>query len=166
MGGKQFCVVRLPVLAGPVEAAQRDIVTATVDRLNAKPNVSVILRDEFIQDRDVQEHYGMADIVLATYQKHMGMSSALVRSAAAGKPVLASNYGLTSELTQRRNLGVTVESTDPSEIARSIISIAGCDPNTLFDANEAERFALENSAENTAKTLFDALFQTVAVQQQ
>jgi glycosyltransferase involved in cell wall biosynthesis len=146
------------LLVGPVESSQRDSVKNHIDKLRRTLPVQIILRDDLILDRDIQPYFHLADVVLATYQHHMGMSSILVRAAQARKPVLASSYGLLGEIVNRRDLGLTIDSTRPQEIARGIRTFISEECNVAFDPNQALAFAHENSAEQFAHTLFKYLF--------
>jgi len=155
---KNLCQKLCVLLVGPVESSQRDSVKNHIDKLRRTLPVQIILRDDLILDRDIQPYFHLADVVLATYQHHMGMSSILVRAAQARKPVLASSYGLLGEIVNRRDLGLTIDSTRPQEIARGIRTFISEECNVAFDPNQALAFAHENSAEQFAHTLFKYLF--------
>jgi len=145
------------VLTGPVEKALKQDVDQLISQLRQSSPAQIVLVDRFVPDQQVQDYYHLADVVLATYQRHMGMSSALVRAAFAGKPVLSANYGLMGELVRRRRLGITTDSTTSNGIAAGIERAFRLQPQEMFDAEEAHLFALENSADNTARKLFTNL---------
>jgi glycosyltransferase involved in cell wall biosynthesis len=94
---------------------------------------------------------------LAPYQRHVGMSGILLLAAAAGKPVLSSDYGLMGELVRRYGLGITVDSTVPSEIAKGLMRCLTEPATVLVDLDRMESFAEQHSAERYAKTIFEQL---------
>jgi glycosyltransferase involved in cell wall biosynthesis len=89
------------------------------------------------------------------------MSGAMVRAAAAGRPLLASNYGLMGEMIRRHSLGLTVDSSMPDEIARGIMKFAEYDPLQMFDHAKARRFADENSSERYPHIVFKQIFSSL-----
>ncbi len=84
----------------------------------------------------------------------------LVRAAAAGKPVLASNYGLMGELVHQRSLGITVDSTQASQIAKGISLFLEGEPTEMFDRQSAAQFAGENEALCFARVVWEKLART------
>ncbi|MGL5082242.1 MAG: glycosyltransferase [Microcoleaceae cyanobacterium] len=131
---------------------------AVIDQLCQTQPVQIIPRYEFVSDSEVQTYFQLTDGVLAPYQKHVGMSGILLLAAVAGKPVLSSNYGLMGEIVQRHQLGITVDSTQPEDIAQGLTQFLQTeDWNTLCDAQQMRSFAEQNSAETFARTIFESL---------
>jgi glycosyltransferase involved in cell wall biosynthesis len=151
---KRICLL----LVGPVEAAHREQVYAKVDALHRTSPMQVLLKDAFVVDREVQRFYELSDVVLTTYQHHVGMSSALVRAGAAGKPVLSAQDGLMGELVHRLKLGGTVDSTSPAAMARELTHWSDRDLSAAFDSARARQFALENESQQTGRAFFDEIF--------
>lgn len=120
-------------------------------------SIQIIGRYEFIPEQDVQAYFQLADVVLAPYQRHVGMSGILLLAAAAQKPVLSSNYGLMGEIVQRYNLGLTVDSTVPSEIAKGLTRFLLESPEEWCDRTKMKSFAEQNSAERFASVIFQYL---------
>lgn len=149
----KFCLL----MVGPVHPDQKQDVYDQIAKLRRTSSAQIVLKDEFVVDREVQRFYQAADVILATYQRHMGMSSALVRAGAAGKPVMSAAYGLMGELVRRRRLGDVVDTEDLGAIAAGIQRWIDVDLTTVFDAEEARRFAAENDANETGRVFFDTL---------
>lgn len=122
----------------------------------SKP-IQIIGQYEFVSEQDVQAYFQMADVVLAPYQRHVGMSGILLLAAAAQKPVLSSNYGLMGEIVQRYELGLTVDSTVPEEIAKGLTRFLVEDTDKLCDRTKMKSFAEQNSAEEFARVIFEHL---------
>jgi glycosyltransferase involved in cell wall biosynthesis len=112
---------------------------------------------DFVRDEDVSGYFELADIVLAPYQRHVGMSGILLLAAAAGKPVLSSNYGLMGELVRRYHLGLTVNSTILSEITEGLVRCLLEAPEGLGDRTKMRSFVEQNSAKHYASTIFQYL---------
>lgn len=145
---KSICLVFVGKLADEL----RDQVTDMIVQLNRENSVQIILRDEFISESEVQLYYGAADVILATYQNHMGSSSALIRAALAGKPILASRYGLLGELVRRRKLGRTVDCSDATALREGLASCLG-DWEGDFQPEIARQFYEENTPARLAECL-------------
>ncbi len=141
------------LLLGKLQASQREEMRDLIRTLQGELQVQIILRDEYLPDSDIQHYYELSDVILATYQGHMGSSSALIRAALAGKPVMSADYGLMGELVHRRRLGMTLDTGSPAAMARGFERFVESDPRLMFDAQEALRFAQENSAERLAHDL-------------
>lgn len=149
------------LLVGPVESVHRDRVYAKIDQLHRQSPMQVILMDAFVVDREVQRFYELCDVVLTTYQRHVGMSSALVRAGAAGKPVISASDGLMGELVHQLHLGATVDSTSPQAIARILMQWSDIDMAQCFDPVGARQFALNNESQQTGRVFFTQLFSTI-----
>ncbi|NES18729.1 MAG: glycosyltransferase [Symploca sp. SIO3E6] len=119
--------------------------------------IQVISQEEFIPEQEIQNYFQVADVILAPYQRHIGMSGILVRAAAAQRPVLSSNYGIMGEIVKRYHLGITVDSTVPAEIAQGLARFLLEAPANFCDFSQMKDFALQNSAEKFAKTIFQRL---------
>ncbi|MFZ1028979.1 MAG: glycosyltransferase [Limnoraphis robusta] len=115
--------------------------------------VQIIRRYEFISDEEIPAYFNLADVVLAPYQRHVGMSGILLLAAAAAKPVLSSNYGLMGEMVKRYQLGLTVDSTMPSAIAEGLIRFLQEDSDKLCDRLQMRSFAQQNSAQAFAELI-------------
>jgi glycosyltransferase involved in cell wall biosynthesis len=120
--------------------------------------LQAIEHHDFIPEADVSAYFQLADVILAVYQRHVGMSGILLLAAAAGKPVLSSDYGLMGELVRRYQLGLVVDSTQPTEIAKTMTTLLSASPQTLANPSQMKLFAEQNSIDLYASTIFDHLF--------
>lgn len=145
------------LLAGATSATEQALIQPKIERLRQTHPVQVIEHYQFISEEDVSSYFQLADVVLATYQRHVGMSGILLLAAAAGKPVLSSNYGLMGELVRRYSLGIAVDSTVPVEIARGLTRCLSAAPETLGNPGAMQSFAEQNSAQHYARTIFQQL---------
>ena len=102
-------------------------------------------------------YHQLTDVVLAIHQKHIGMSGSLVLAAGYQKPVLSSNYGLMGEIVNQYNLGLTIDSTIPQEIARGLQQFLLTSADSIGNRDSMTKFAQQNSAVNFASTIFKSL---------
>lgn len=146
---QKLCVL----LVGKIDPTDQFQVSVRIDALAQKRTVQIIMQDRFIPEADIDAYFQRADIVLAPYQRHVGMSAILVRAAGAQKPVLSSNYGLMGEVTRQYRLGLAVDSTVPHEIAQGLMQLLS-EPLDGWDRDSMKLFAAQNSVEVFTKTIF------------
>jgi len=126
-------------------------VKAAYEIAKKKSFIQLIYENRFIPGTDIQNYFAASDVILITYQGHMGSSLALIRAAAEGKPLLSSNFGTVGELVEQKRLGITVDSTDPRSIAKGITRLMTEVPR--FDSREAKRLVDDNSCEQLRRDL-------------
>ena len=145
------------VMAGPIPNADKAAITSQVTGMKDAREVQVIIEDRFVPDHEIQDFFGASDIVIAPYQRHIGMSAVLVRAATAGKPIIGASHGLLGELIRSERLGVTAGSASAREIAHAIRVCLSQPAEELFDAASARAFAEFNQADNFTATIFGRL---------
>lgn len=151
----ELCQKLCLLLVGQVYLQDNPALSQQLTEVSQKYPVQIIIRDEFIPEEEVQLYYQSADFVLAPYQRHVGMSGTLVHAAAAGKPLLTSDYGLMGEITRQWQLGLTVDSTSPNEIARGLGRCLRSTYEELGNLKKMEAFARQNSHTCFAKVIFN-----------
>jgi glycosyltransferase involved in cell wall biosynthesis len=149
----QLCLL----LVGSTNAAEQARIRDRVDRVCQTQPIQVVEHYDFVPEDRVSAYFQLADLVLAPYQRHVGMSGILLLAAAAGKPVLSSDYGLMGEIVRRYRLGITVDSTIPDEIAQGLIRCLRLPAQALVDPDLIQSFAAQHSAEHYARTIFEQL---------
>jgi glycosyltransferase involved in cell wall biosynthesis len=145
------------LLIGPLGLEEKELLQSRIVEISQSLPVQIIGRHEFITDREVQPYFQLADVILAPYQRHIGMSAILVRAAAAQKPVLSSDFGLMGEVTRRYSLGLAVDSTVPGAIAKGFSRFLLESPPNLCDYVKMKEFAEQNNAEQYTKIIFQYL---------
>lgn len=132
-----------------------------IERICKERPIQIVTHYEFVADGDVPAYFELSDIVLAPYQQHVGMSGILLLAAAAQTPVLSADYGLMGKMVRCYQLGLTVDSTAPEQIAvglrRCLKAIENGDMSELADLSMMRTFANQNSVEQFAKTIFQRL---------
>ncbi|AFY96798.1 glycosyltransferase [Chamaesiphon minutus PCC 6605] len=146
------------LLVGGTDPARQATIHQKIAVIRQTLPLQAIEHYDFIPEADVPPYFQLADVILAPYQRHVGMSGILLLAAAAGKPVLSSDYGLMGELARRYQLGLVVDSTKPTEIARALATFLSVSPPTLSNPSQMKLFAEQNSIELYASTIFKQLF--------
>ncbi|MBW4467563.1 MAG: glycosyltransferase [Pegethrix bostrychoides GSE-TBD4-15B] len=140
------------LLIGPTDDPH---LSAQVAQISMFRPVQIICQHNFLPDHEIQPYFELADVVLAPYQRHIGMSAILVRAAAAQTPVLSSDFGLMGEMTRRHQLGLAVDSADSEQLAAAI-QVAMT--QQLGDPQRMAEFAAENQPELFTDTIFQHIF--------
>ncbi|MBW4441690.1 MAG: glycosyltransferase [Plectolyngbya sp. WJT66-NPBG17] len=140
------------LLVGQVDPKEQTSLMTTIQTIEKQTPVQIVLQDQFV--KETFPYFQLADIVLAPYQRHVGMSGILLQAAAVNKPILSSNYGLMGELVERYQLGEAIDSEDPSEIAVALERM-WLDPTHHYDATKAKAFVNQNLAAHFVNTIMD-----------
>jgi glycosyltransferase involved in cell wall biosynthesis len=154
---EELCVI----LAGQANSQDRQRITAKIAEVHSTCNVQIISQFEFISESEVPVYFQLADIILAPYQHHVGMSGILLQAAAARKPVLSSNFGLMGEIVRKYCLGLAIDSSNPSEIASALNKLLSENNIQYFDIEKMGVFAEENSSDKFSKVLFEGFLQAM-----
>lgn len=147
---QQICLV----LAGKADIDEQVHIQTLVQQLRNEKPIQIIEQYEFIPNRLSSAYFQLADVVLAPYQHHVGMSGILLTAAAAGKPILSSCYGLMGQLTRIYELGLTVEAQFPEAIARGIGQCLSRPAQTLCDPNRQKALVEQHDPEHFSQTIF------------
>ena len=150
---QQMCLL----LVGKTNAAERANIEQKIAALRQNAPIQIIECYDFIPEDEVPKYFQLADVVLAPYQRHIGMSGILLLAAAAGKPVLSTNYGLMGELVRRYQLGVAVDTTQPPELMQALACCLTEVPETLGERALMQVFAEQNSIDRYTSAIFQHL---------
>lgn len=143
------------LLIGKLDESLEREALAEMQWINEQTPAQVISHNGYIPDTQVQPYYELADVALTTYQGHMGMSSALIRAALAGIPILSSSYGLMGDMVRRHELGVVVDTTSPAAFTDALRQVLHAEPTSLFDPQQAQAFAGQHAPDAVGQTLAD-----------
>ena len=146
---KKICLI----LAGQLENSMASYLPQRLEYLAKTKGVQFICDFEYISEEKIYSYFQMADIILAIYQNHLGMSGILLTAAAMQKPVLCQSYGLMGQLVRERNLGLDVDSTQVSEIAASIEHILSTPIDNIGDKGSMINWVKSHSPSNFYETI-------------
>ncbi|MBW4525472.1 MAG: glycosyltransferase [Phormidium tanganyikae FI6-MK23] len=148
------------VLAGTITPEKRRELDARIAQVTQTYPIQIVTQYEFVPDEAIHPYFQMSDVILVPYQRHIGMSAILVRAAAAQKPVLASDFGVTGELTRRYQLGLAIDAASPEAISKAMMRFLLEIPNELCNPVKQKQFADRNTADQFASQIFQALYDT------
>lgn len=162
-------IVLLDAVEGLPQAAQERLTLVLAGKLveeSLRPRVEqaleharlhVLFEDRFLDEAEILPLIEAVDLNVLPYVGHLGSSGVLVRAAHAGKPVIASDYGVVGAHVNRYGLGLTVDTNTPEALAEALARWLD-HPETLpYNAESAARFAQANTGEAFARTLFNRL---------
>lgn len=145
------------VFVGESSPVHREKIDPVVDRLCQDYSVQIIRHYEFVDDAEVRDLFELADVVLALYQRHVGMSGILLWAAMSQTPILGADYGLMGEMARRHQLGVTVDASSPDAIAEGLTTLLQSSTEAVCDREKMAAFAQSNSADRFAGMLLSQL---------
>jgi glycosyltransferase involved in cell wall biosynthesis len=119
--------------------------------------LSIIRRAAYVDEGELGDWFTAADVILAPYSHHVGMSSMLLLAAAYRRPAISQNFGPMAKLTEESRLGLTVDSCDPEALADAMRRFLDGESPPEWDPEKAHALAERQSEENFGKTLLDAL---------
>jgi glycosyltransferase involved in cell wall biosynthesis len=110
-----------------------------------------------VPDDQIQRMIASFDLVSLLYQsEHIGSSGVLIRAAAAGVPVMATQKGLVGHYVTEHHLGMTVDAERPEAIQKALQSWLE-DGDLVFDVKSAQAFASMHTPESYARTIYQEL---------
>lgn len=128
-----------------------------IEELKTHSSVHIDFHQNFVTDKEMANYFSLSDIILAPYQEHVGMSGILLQAAAAGKPVISSNYGLMGQVIRSYSLGLAVDTTQPTEIAEAITQTFASSFSNLYSLEKMQQWVSENSPEEFSNTIFNQI---------
>ncbi len=145
------------LLAGRQEPSDEARLTQAVQALCQQLPLQVVNQPGYLPEEQVQALFHLANVVLIPYQRHVGMSGQLVRAAAAGRPVLASNYGLVGALVREYGLGLAVECGEPAALAAALARFVVEGAPSDFEPQAARAWGLAHHGEAFAHRIFSRI---------
>ncbi len=140
-------------LVGPVHPS----VKTDIEEARSALGGSLKIRDEFVSESDVQSFFAAADIVLAPYPRHVGMSAIVIRAAAAGTPLISSAFGLMGALVKHHRLGLCVDAREPAAIAEAILDLINA-PSRYASPTEMQKLATAHHPKLFARAILTEAF--------
>ena len=150
---KKLCLL----IVGNAEKNQSGWIKKKIYDLHRNTDVQIVWHNSFIPDEIIQDYFRCSDLVLVTYQHHVGSSHVLIRAASEGVPVIGSNYGLVGKYIARHRLGSAIDTTKAEVIAEAIDDWIKKGILESFNREQARAFAGKNKAKQFASTIFNSL---------
>lgn len=81
---------------------------------------NIISIDRFVDDAELLSAINAADVIAATYRCHVGSASMVIRAAAAGKPILGSDFGWVGHTIRKYELGYVCDVEDEHSLLKGM----------------------------------------------
>ncbi|MDQ6963046.1 MAG: glycosyltransferase [Mariprofundaceae bacterium] len=153
---QNICVV----FAGKINESERKSFQQQVTDLQVEDVDSCLHIDGFLPTEDLITLLRQCDVVLACYQHFVGSSGILLWAASAGKPVLAQSYGLVGRWVVDKQLGMSVNTSNPAEFSHALIALS--DENirrNCFNKGGLDAFSLEHHPDFFAKQIVSTIIE-------
>jgi glycosyltransferase involved in cell wall biosynthesis len=133
------------LLVGRMHQAIRDLISRDYQSLLSAGRIVIV--DRYVSDFELGCGFMAGDVLVTPHPAQVGSSGTLVRTAAAQRPIIASNFGWVGWVTQKFELGAAVDVTDPIAFAAAIES--ALNSTTAWRRSEkAERFCRYHTVKN------------------
>lgn len=106
------------LLAGRLTPQFRELIAAEYGDLLRSGRI--VLIDRFLTEAEVTQGYSALDLVLATYTNFPGLASLMLKGVAAGRPVVANDFGWPRALIKRFGLGSVCDINDRNGFAYTL----------------------------------------------
>ena len=143
------------VVAGTAYDALRPRLDAALESAR-RTEAQVVFREGFVSDGDLDAMVCAADAVLALYRGHVGSSGVVLRAAAAGRPLIATDEGMIGREVRAHRLGQTVDVSDRVAVAAAL-GRATTEPGAGFVLEGARAYAQAHSVGRFVDTIVGAL---------
>ncbi len=108
----------------------------------------IVVIDRYVSQEELEAGLFAADLICTPYPNHLTSSGFVVRAAAAGKPVLASDVGWMGQMVPRYELGMVCNVKDISKFSFAIENALECAESFVCSAR-AQAFSGYHSIDNT-----------------
>lgn len=99
----------------------------SIELLNNNLKIQVIIKEGYQKEENIPAYFSIADVILAPYQNHVGMSGIIVLGMAYEKVIMASSYGLMGEFVKRYSNGICLAENSSDEIVYKISKFLATD---------------------------------------
>lgn len=118
--------------------------------------VQIVVDEADLHFTQVQSAFEATDVVLVPYLRHIGSSAVVLRAAAAGRPVIASDFGLVGHYVRTQSLGRVVDTRDAQALAIAIAATLNR-PGIGFREGQALQFAQRHGPDEMATTIIESM---------
>ena len=141
------------IIAGPILPDYRAAVEAHI--ASSPKEVQIVTVFENLSEPWMQAFFDLTDYVLTLYQKHVGMSSTIIRAALSEKPILSSDYGYMAQVVEKYRLGIVADSGSPEAICGAFRK--ALQGQVTYDKASMRTLAAENTPEAFGEQIFKVI---------
>jgi len=149
------------VLAGPPSAVSSADVAAAEGSA-----VTVVDRLEYVPEEDVFAYFRAADGVVLPYERSFGElrpSTVFTKACAAGRPVIASDFGTFGRLVRQWDLGLLSEPGSSAALAETLAEFVASE-SPVHDADAMATFVAAQTYERLTETVYAAYRRVAAAE--
>jgi glycosyltransferase involved in cell wall biosynthesis len=144
-------------VVGRAEPIVEQQLAARLEAVVASTSLAIIRRAAYVDESELDDWFMAADVVLAPYTRHFGMSGILLLASAYRKPVISGRRGAMGRLTHKYRLGLTVNPGNRAELARAMGNFLRKTPPGGWKPEAAYAFAKGRSRDKFGEQLLGAL---------
>ncbi|KFO66697.1 hypothetical protein ER57_15805 [Smithella sp. SCADC] len=146
------------VYAGPIDKKEKTEFLSGVERVISRcPSVSIRIIDHFIDYESIPDWFKASDCIIIPYTSSEGSSGIIGHAALYDKPLIGPRQGLLGSLIRKYDLGQTLESIAPTELAAAMTRLAVQDQSLVGDYSGMRRYVLEHEPDRFVETLIEPL---------
>ena len=146
------------LLAGCLDQQYRALIASEYGDLLKSERLLLI--DRFLTDQELNQGYSAFDLVCTTYRDFPGAASLMLKGIAAGRPVLADDFGWCRALIRRFGVGWTTDVSDTYGFAQTLRK--ALDASTRYTETEAiKRLLRFHDPTNFTETMLDHIRRVV-----
>jgi glycosyltransferase involved in cell wall biosynthesis len=139
------------IFAGELDSHIKDHFIQQIAKIRlSHRNITLDLQNYYLSNEEIRKLVNGCDVVLIPYQRHVGSSGILLTAAAFKKPIITQSVGLLGFETRKYKLGLTVDTTNPREIAKAIERFVYSD----VTPHEIDPLGMANFVHNRTPELF------------
>lgn len=142
------------LLVGEISENIKIKVLEHISDLRKESSVQIIIKGEYQTAEAIHFYVSAANVVLAPYQRHIGMSGVLMLSSAYKKPILCSDYGLLGELTRKYQLGISVDTSNSRHLSEGISMFFDNSISQFLKFKESPELFDDHSPQKFSSTIF------------
>jgi glycosyltransferase involved in cell wall biosynthesis len=133
------------LLVGKMNQAMRELVARDYGKLVDAGRLQMV--DRYVSDFELGCGFLAGDVLVTPHPQQVGSSGTMVRAAAAGRPVIASDFGWVGWVTKKFGLGTAINVRNLNAFAAAIESTLERPPDPRGGAS-ADRFRRYHTVEN------------------
>lgn len=144
------------LIGAPREDLEEELPGLVRDLRDAQSSLLVHYEGRFVSDAELHAVLSATDVIAAPYQRTEGSSGILSHAANYECPVIGPNTGLVGELIEQYEMGLAVDATQPSALAKALRTCVHSTGN-LANRQRMRAYACERTPDDFAASLLNPI---------
>ena len=141
------------ILAGTIHDNYKKLINEKIAETTTEAQIITVFKG--LYGKEIQLYFDISDFTLATYQKHIGSSSVVIRSMVSEKPILVSDHGYLGDFVKKYQVGITADTSSVKDIAEKMGTMLA--DNFSYSIENMHLLAEQNAAKNFARIIFETI---------